>query len=82
MGTQTRLTLKGYLFEVEHEMGLDTFCKKIGAGRQSVYQWRLGMCLPNARKMKAIVRMSEGRVTYKTMIEDFVRAQQSRNARK
>jgi hypothetical protein len=73
MSTKKGLTLKEYIRERVAKEGVDNFKKRFDVRESTINHWARGFCLPRAPQMEKIVRMSEGRVSYATMIETFNR---------
>lgn len=48
--------------------------KLLGIMVPSVYQWRSYHCLPNAYIMKKIIKVSNGAVSYESIIEPYLKA--------
>jgi predicted CopG family antitoxin len=46
--------------------------KILGIKRNAVYAWRKGLALPRPAAMKAIVKVTHGKVSYTDMIEEYL----------
>lgn len=57
---------------IEECGGPSEFGRQYGFDRASTSQWKLLKCLPSAEKMALIVKKSNGRCSYKSMIETFI----------
>lgn len=56
------------------DVGVNKVAQALCLERSTIRQWRTGTFLPKALHMYAIVRLSQGRVTYKGMIESWAKA--------
>lgn len=73
------LTLKEFIRGSVGKIGIDKFKHQFGVTESTVNHWARGVCLPRPNHMVRIVRLSHGKVSYKEMIETFVRAQAIRS---
>ena len=58
--------------------GVVKTAQDLGTSRINVYYWCNGRCLPNAVRMRDIVKLSKGRVSYKKMIEEHIEMKNKR----
>jgi len=63
---KTKISLKDW---IDRE-GVATLAKKFGVNESTVRHWRRGHCLPKAEQMREIKKLSNGAVTYDTMIDN------------
>jgi hypothetical protein len=63
------LTLKAWIDELSVSKVAQSFCLE----RSTVRKWRDGSQLPKALHMRAIVRLSKGKVSYDAMIEPWAK---------
>ncbi len=61
---------------------IPSLTKHFNVTEACLYHWKRGVSLPRAPQMVQIVKMSQGKVTYKEMIETFVANRAKRPAKK
>lgn len=54
--------------------------EKLKTTRSAVSQWNIGKAIPNTRMMIKIVKLSEGRCSYKEIIENYHREKSKKAA--
>jgi len=61
------------------ELGGPTMAsKRLKTTRSAISQWNIGAALPSTRMMMKIVKVSNGRCSYKEMIEPYFREKAKR----
>lgn len=67
---KTRISLRDW---IDRE-GVSNLAKKFGLNESTIRHWRRGHCLPKAEQMREIKKLSNGAVTYDTMIDNHFEA--------